>query len=411
MASYWYRTGTAALTQGSKVITINGAQLASAGLSAGDMFTRDGGQWYEIERIDGSEITLASPYAGESEAEAPYAVIRLTFLSTTNAQLAVRLANLLHDWQQRESQLREWHGGTLDGGPNGDGRYPLSDGFGNTHLVPCPAWFGRAGELAYDFEQELERVLEARDQAVSARDAAVPAAQTATQAAQATGEDRAAVAGMKQTAEQAAQTATDKAAQAEQDAQATAADRHQTGLDVQATAQHRQAAEGAAQTAGEQAGIATQKAQQVSQDAQATADARQAVAVDRSVVEQAKTDAEAAATTAVQQVGIVTTKADEAASSATAAAGYETKARDWATKTDAEVEPGAGYGAKKYAEDAAASAAQADGALVAAVRKDEPDAQAMVGALLVEGDKPVWHAGNLTFTYDPDTKSLDITTG
>lgn len=211
MASYWYRTGTATLTQGSKVVTISGAQLASAGLSAGDMFTRDGGQWYEIERIDGSEVTLASPYAGESEAEAPYAVIRLTFLSTTNAQLAVRLANLLHDWQQRESQLREWHGGTLDGGPNGDGRYPLSDGLGNTHLVPCPAWFGRAGELAYDFEQELDRVLTARDQAVSARDAAVPAAQTAEQAAQATGEDRAAVAGMKQAAEAAATTATQQA--------------------------------------------------------------------------------------------------------------------------------------------------------------------------------------------------------
>lgn len=211
MASYWYRTGTATLTQGSKVVTISGAQLASAGLSAGDMFTRDGGQWYEIERIDGSEVTLASPYAGESEAEAPYAVIRLTFLSTTNAQLAVRLANLLHDWQQRESQLREWHGGTLDGGPNGDGRYPLSDGLGNTHLVPCPAWFGRAAEMAYDFEQELDRVLTARDQAVSARDDAVPAAQTAEQAAQATGEDRAAVAGMKQAAEAAATTATHQA--------------------------------------------------------------------------------------------------------------------------------------------------------------------------------------------------------
>jgi hypothetical protein len=33
----------------------------------------------------------------------------------------------------------EWLNGKIDGGPNGDGRYPLTRGDGTIVLVPCPA--------------------------------------------------------------------------------------------------------------------------------------------------------------------------------------------------------------------------------------------------------------------------------
>ena len=62
------------------------------------------------------------------------------------------------------------------------------------------------------------------------------------------------------------------------------------------------------------------------------------------------------ASTASTQAGVASTQAGQAATSATLA-------QQWATRTDAEVVAGQGYGAKKYAQDAATSAA---GAITAA---------------------------------------------
>jgi hypothetical protein len=38
-----------------------------------------------------------------------------------------------------KAQLAAWYAGTTNGGPNGDGRYPLTDSAGVEHLVLCPA--------------------------------------------------------------------------------------------------------------------------------------------------------------------------------------------------------------------------------------------------------------------------------
>lgn len=79
------------------------------------------------------------------------------------------------------------------------------------------------------------------------------------------------------------------------------------------------------------------------------------------------------ALTATTQAGIATTKASEASASADDAEAQASgtvatgSAKDWATKTDAEVVAGQGYGAKKYAEDASASASTASGAATSAI--------------------------------------------
>ena len=42
-------------------------------------------------------------------------------------------------FSEASAALRIWANGTATGGPNGDGKYPLTDGFGNSVLVACPA--------------------------------------------------------------------------------------------------------------------------------------------------------------------------------------------------------------------------------------------------------------------------------
>ena len=57
----------------------------------------------------------------------------------TIAQLTQQVSDLLIAWNEREAQFRDWLGGTATGGPNRDGRYPLTDASGRTKLVDCPA--------------------------------------------------------------------------------------------------------------------------------------------------------------------------------------------------------------------------------------------------------------------------------
>jgi len=60
-------------------------------------------------------------------------------LSPSRAELTNQMSELIDKWNARETQLREWMTGTINGGPNGDGHYPLSDSTGYTQLAACPA--------------------------------------------------------------------------------------------------------------------------------------------------------------------------------------------------------------------------------------------------------------------------------
>lgn len=74
-------------------------------------------------------------------------------------------------------ELLAWVNGTADGGPNGDGRYPLTDKAGAVHLVPCPL----ADQSSLDEASTVLTGLVA--EAEAARDAALAAQAAAEEAA------------------------------------------------------------------------------------------------------------------------------------------------------------------------------------------------------------------------------------
>lgn len=95
----------------------------------------------------------------------------------TNAALAQKVNSLLTLWREREVQFREWLNGTVDGGPNGDGKYPLSDQLGHTQLVPSPA------ALADLVSGPAGAASDAADEAASSADAAASSAAAASTSA------------------------------------------------------------------------------------------------------------------------------------------------------------------------------------------------------------------------------------
>jgi hypothetical protein len=95
---------------------------------------------------------------------------------STNAQLTQQINNLLAAWNQREAQFRDWLAGTPTGGPNGDGRYPLSDASGVTQLVDCPAKLADTVGGPAGLSTTARLLAEtARDVAITARDRAIVA--------------------------------------------------------------------------------------------------------------------------------------------------------------------------------------------------------------------------------------------
>lgn len=66
------------------------------------------------------------------------------------AQLTGLLAVAVTRFGNASEEFRQWAGGVINGGPNGDGNYPLSDGFGNSQLVPCPARIAASAGISYE---------------------------------------------------------------------------------------------------------------------------------------------------------------------------------------------------------------------------------------------------------------------
>jgi hypothetical protein len=110
---------------------------------------------------------------------------------TTNAQLASQVSDLLVRWNTREGEYAAWLAGSPSGGPNSDGRYPLTGPTGVTILVACPAKLADTVEgPAAAAEATLALAEAARDAALGHRNAADEARSSAAADRQASKDHR-----------------------------------------------------------------------------------------------------------------------------------------------------------------------------------------------------------------------------
>lgn len=91
----------------------------------------------------------------------------------STSQLMAQVTALLSSWNEREREFRDWLAGTATGGPNGDGKYPLTNANGDTFLVDCPAKLadtvaGPAGVSLGAQEAAEEALAQAVNQALQA---------------------------------------------------------------------------------------------------------------------------------------------------------------------------------------------------------------------------------------------------
>ncbi|TAE75110.1 MAG: hypothetical protein EAZ84_09855 [Verrucomicrobia bacterium] len=91
----------------------------------------------------------------------------------SNAQLAQLVNDSLAKWNAREAEHYAWVSGSATGGPNNDGRFPLSNGSGGSSLIDSPA------KLASLLNGPAATAVSARDLALTYRDAAQASAASA----------------------------------------------------------------------------------------------------------------------------------------------------------------------------------------------------------------------------------------
>lgn len=97
---------------------------------------------------------------------------------TTPAQLSAQIVDLMTRWNAQQDQLADWLTGDPAGGPNGDGRYPLTNAEGTTELfqslpsiinsVSGPAAAAQAAQTAAELARSLAQAAQAAAEAAQA---------------------------------------------------------------------------------------------------------------------------------------------------------------------------------------------------------------------------------------------------
>lgn len=133
----WYTEGTISLVKNSKIATGTGTQFLS-NTRYGDILFVDGEVYEVMEAVNDLQLNLSRPYTGPTLLDRPYSLIR-NMTNASNYDLMQAIEEMLGERNTQLNQFTVWSSGTVDGGPQNDGRYPLTNRFGVTQLVYSPA--------------------------------------------------------------------------------------------------------------------------------------------------------------------------------------------------------------------------------------------------------------------------------
>lgn len=132
-----YRAGTVSIAAGAVIATGAGtAWLSNA--ARGDVLLIPSGQCFELVTVESdNRLTLdAGPAVAVNGA--PYVLLR--FATAQNVRdLLEKVEEFLKDRQVSLAEFADWATGSANGGPNKDGKYPLTDRYGTVTMAACPA--------------------------------------------------------------------------------------------------------------------------------------------------------------------------------------------------------------------------------------------------------------------------------
>lgn len=98
--SHWYRNGSCTVQNSLTKITGVNTYWLNANIKPGDMFSLDGSKFYEIDAVvSNTELTLKTPYLGETTSNTAYMVIR-NFTATLAAETAAKVTEIVAKHEQ-----------------------------------------------------------------------------------------------------------------------------------------------------------------------------------------------------------------------------------------------------------------------------------------------------------------------
>ncbi|MFL1548826.1 SGNH/GDSL hydrolase family protein [Pseudomonas sp. D47] len=137
MATHIYRAGTVSIAAGAVIATGVGTSWLSNAVR-GDVLVVPSGQCFELVTVEtDTRLTLDAAPAG-AIANAPYVLLRFV-TNQSIRDLLEKIEEFLKDRQVSLAEFADWATGTATGGPNKDGKYPLTDRYGKVTMAECPA--------------------------------------------------------------------------------------------------------------------------------------------------------------------------------------------------------------------------------------------------------------------------------